>query len=392
MSDLISIVLPVHNEFLNLRNLIIEWDTELKKIPQIKHEFVVVEDGSTDGTKKLITELENILQQIMNEYGQPTTTRPSSRNQQQQQLIDMLRTVINEHRYTMLDHRDVMRNAHTATIETLRTIREMFSEINTPTNVARTNVARTNVARTNVTPNVTGTNVTPNVTGTNVTPNVTRTNTTPNVARTNVTPNNTTIPNVTRTNVTSANATRRSPIDYLFTYMYYPPPQENVVVRPTQTQINNATEIITYTPEICTHTQCPITLEEFQSGDILRRIIECGHAFREPAINNWFTTSVRCPACRYDIRDYIATYNDISANDISANDISANNITDISNNQQINDFTNIMSQTMQTNISNFIQNFLQNPDMSNNLSYYDASGNLIQMTIDDEFDYDLSVD
>jgi glycosyltransferase involved in cell wall biosynthesis len=35
-----------------------EWDTELKKIPQIKHEFVVVEDGSTDGTKKLITELE----------------------------------------------------------------------------------------------------------------------------------------------------------------------------------------------------------------------------------------------------------------------------------------------------------------------------------------------
>jgi len=46
MSNLISIVLPVHNEFSNLRNLIMEWDTELKKNPIIKHEFVLVEDGS----------------------------------------------------------------------------------------------------------------------------------------------------------------------------------------------------------------------------------------------------------------------------------------------------------------------------------------------------------
>lgn len=58
MLKLISIVLPVHNEFLNLRKLIEEWDFELKKIPSINHEFVIVEDGSTDGTKELIIELE----------------------------------------------------------------------------------------------------------------------------------------------------------------------------------------------------------------------------------------------------------------------------------------------------------------------------------------------
>ena len=58
MTDLISIVLPVHNEFLNLRSLIEEWDSELKKISKIQHEFVIVEDGSSDGTKELIIELE----------------------------------------------------------------------------------------------------------------------------------------------------------------------------------------------------------------------------------------------------------------------------------------------------------------------------------------------
>ena len=59
MSKLISIVLPVHNEFLNLKKLIEEWDMELKKNTFIKHEFVIVEDGSTDGTKELIKKLEN---------------------------------------------------------------------------------------------------------------------------------------------------------------------------------------------------------------------------------------------------------------------------------------------------------------------------------------------
>ena len=58
MTDFISIVLPVHNEFLNLRHLIEEWDSKLKKITKIQHEFVIVEDGSSDGTKELIIELE----------------------------------------------------------------------------------------------------------------------------------------------------------------------------------------------------------------------------------------------------------------------------------------------------------------------------------------------
>tara|TARA_B110000503_G_scaffold138203_1_gene223928 strand:+ start:588 stop:1295 length:708 start_codon:yes stop_codon:yes gene_type:complete len=55
---LISIVLPIHNEFLNLKILVSEWHYKLKDIRDFKFEFVLVEDGSTDGTKELITELE----------------------------------------------------------------------------------------------------------------------------------------------------------------------------------------------------------------------------------------------------------------------------------------------------------------------------------------------
>ncbi len=52
----ISIVFPVHNEKNNLEELISSWHNTLKS-HQLEHEFVVVEDGSTDGTKELIIQL-----------------------------------------------------------------------------------------------------------------------------------------------------------------------------------------------------------------------------------------------------------------------------------------------------------------------------------------------
>ena len=53
----ISIVFPVYNEKEILEKLISSWDESLR-LQNIDHEFVIVEDGSTDGTKKLILELE----------------------------------------------------------------------------------------------------------------------------------------------------------------------------------------------------------------------------------------------------------------------------------------------------------------------------------------------
>lgn len=79
---------------------------------------------------------------------------------------------------------------------------------------------------------------------------------------------------------------------------------ENVVVRPTAEQIAYSTEIIEYHDVSGNpNTSCPITMNEFTEGESVMRIKHCGHMFKEEALVRWFTTNVKCPMCRYDIRD-----------------------------------------------------------------------------------------
>jgi len=112
---------------------------------------------------------------------------------------------------------------------------------------------------------------------------------------------------------------RIAPDNHLFSYMLYRPTiqqQEaanlrrffqNIVIRPTPEQIDAATELITYSPTMENiSTCCPITLDDFQEGDVVRQIRHCRHTFNEAAIQNWFQSNVRCPVCRYDIREYTA--------------------------------------------------------------------------------------
>ena len=54
----ISIVLPVHNEVNTIEKVIKAWTYYLSKLIKIKYEFVICEDGSSDGTKELILELQ----------------------------------------------------------------------------------------------------------------------------------------------------------------------------------------------------------------------------------------------------------------------------------------------------------------------------------------------
>jgi glycosyltransferase involved in cell wall biosynthesis len=52
----LSVILPTYNEVRSIEYVLNIWHIHLKKL-KIKHEFVICEDGSTDGTKELILKL-----------------------------------------------------------------------------------------------------------------------------------------------------------------------------------------------------------------------------------------------------------------------------------------------------------------------------------------------
>jgi len=86
---------------------------------------------------------------------------------------------------------------------------------------------------------------------------------------------------------------------------------QDVVVRPSQQQIVTATELVIFDENIQNNnTNCPITLEPFLHGEEIYRIRHCSHLFKKNALYDWFRRNVRCPVCRYDIRDYVAQEQD----------------------------------------------------------------------------------
>ena len=78
-----------------------------------------------------------------------------------------------------------------------------------------------------------------------------------------------------------------------------------VPVLPSHSEIINATEAIHFRNLESGHNQtCPITQQPFHENDRIIQIIPCGHCFNQRALLRWFEQSVRCPVCRYDIREY----------------------------------------------------------------------------------------
>lgn len=77
-----------------------------------------------------------------------------------------------------------------------------------------------------------------------------------------------------------------------------------VLVCPTQEQITNATSIV----ELPNNTEiCSICQHIMTDSQQLRRINHCRHNFHNNCIATHFSSNVRCPNCRYDIRTQTQT-------------------------------------------------------------------------------------
>lgn len=88
-------------------------------------------------------------------------------------------------------------------------------------------------------------------------------------------------------------------------FLFSPP---EVPPIPTLEQYTQSTEVLVFNSSNVSQLRsltCPITLEEFQHGELLCRIKHCNHIFKEAALRNWFLQNSHCPVCRHDIRENI---------------------------------------------------------------------------------------
>jgi len=127
-------------------------------------------------------------------------------------------------------------------------------------------------------------------------------------------------------NVPSLNLNRISPNLNNYMQRFFEP----IEIYPTQTQIENATRIVSYRDIVePTNNSCPISLEPFSEDDTVAVIRQCGHIFKQNQLIQWFSSNCRCPVCRYDIRNYIYSENNNNTNqsqeDSRNNEVEENN-------------------------------------------------------------------
>jgi hypothetical protein len=85
----------------------------------------------------------------------------------------------------------------------------------------------------------------------------------------------------------------------------------------------------TYTKNVCSNDNCPISQEEFKEGDEIT-VLPCKHGFKNGTVEKWLETQrPECPICRYkfdSVEIKNKDYQDISLSDNNRNLYSARNV------------------------------------------------------------------
>ena len=115
-------------------------------------------------------------------------------------------------------------------------------------------------------------------------------------------------------------------------------------------------------------TKCPISLDDFQDGDNITQIVECGHIFKTQPIMTWFNQHTLCPKCRYNIR--------INNNPTIPTDVSFNVVTPLHNmneddiEREIDELTRRVTTSMIENINRNVEISINPITISRNTPRY----------------------
>jgi hypothetical protein len=129
----------------------------------------------------------------------------------------------------------------------------------------------------------------------------------------------------------------------------------NVIATPEQ--IARATRNILYeNVEEPLNDRCPICLDVFQSSSEVTQIRHCGHVFNRSQLATWLERNVRCPVCRFDIRDHVSAppHNDIDQQPVQTNEPSSNPTSPISAGGSV---ANALSNALQTQLTEMLGTF-----------------------------------
>jgi hypothetical protein len=150
-----------------------------------------------------------------------------------------------------------------------------------------------------------------------------------------------------------------------------------IIVRPTLSQIDNATVNTTFGSIVNPiNSECPISLERFEENTNVTQIAHCGHIFTPSQLSSWFNNNVRCPVCRYDIRNYNSSTEPI----VGTNTTSTTNTQNTTNASHTTNQTHINYPTeMQRNVlNNFSSDLISNIQQNENGEItFDISSNYL---------------